>query len=706
MKSRIILILMCFIGFSATAQSILVNDPADPQSALSAEDLITEVLVSGSSCVNISLTDLAENPNGTTIDAERSWGYFKSNNTGFPFEEGIVLSSGFATSAQGPNNDPGISDIGFGWVGDVDIKTLLDNEYGGNENTQNATVFEFTFTSSLTEVAFEFIFASEEYEDQWECDPEFRDGFAFLVKGPGIPNDSGAPFGGTNIGSVPGSTNVPVSTASIHSDSFTCPGQTQGVDFFPEFYVSNSGANNTNEIQFDGLTASLTTATLAITPNEEYTIKMVIADRGDENFDSAVFLKAGSFNIGSADLGDDITLDDPEAVCEGDIITLDAGINPDATYQWFKDGVLLPGETDSTLDISETGLYRVELTFASSPDCMIVDEILVEFFPLPIFDLGPDQLVCDNSATVLDATVTNPDELTNITYQWLKDGVALAGETNPTLTVSENGEYSADVTGNGCITTETVTVEIVAFNVSIGDFVALCGEDSFTIVPEITGTADIASATYLWSTGETTPTITVTEDAVYTVEVTIDNCTISDDVDVLFRNLGTVTLGDPILKCAGDIIMITAALGLDDTFSYNYTWFKDGGELVGETGNSIEVIDEGIYSVEVDDRDCIASDSVTVSFFENENCVISQGISPNGDGQNDNLDLQFLSEKSGITKFSVFNRHGRVVYEKTSYVDQWRGQTDDGDVLPVGNYYYIIELQTEAPIAGWVYLNK
>jgi len=172
----------------------------------------------------------------------RSWGYFRNNDTDFPFEEGIILSSGFAVNAQGPNDQGGSSDGFFDWPGDIDIEAILDNFTGTNVATNNATVFEFTFTSALDQINFEFIFASEEYEDDFECDDTFRDGFAFLVSGPGIADTSGAPFGGQNIASIVGSDNVPVNTLSIHSEAFTCGSEINGVNFFPELYVSNQDA--------------------------------------------------------------------------------------------------------------------------------------------------------------------------------------------------------------------------------------------------------------------------------------------------------------------------------------------------------------------------------------------------------------------------------------------------------------------------------
>ena len=299
--------------------TIIVNSINDPETQLTAEELIEQVLINPFVCgdVDITVTNIAENPEGVSDIAQRSWGYFNSGDTNFPISEGIILSSGFAQSAEGPNDTGGISDSAQGWSGDIDLQAILDNQLGTTVATNNATVFEFEFASNLTQVTFDFVFASEEYEDQFECTDNFRDGFAFLIKGPGISDDSGTPFGGTNIAVINGSNNVPVSTVSIHSDTFMCGDEVAGVNFFPDLYLSNVGANTDNfPTQFDGLTMALTTATLSLMPNETYTAKLVIADRGDSSFDSAVFLAGGSFDIGTTAPGADSEL--PVVTCPGD----------------------------------------------------------------------------------------------------------------------------------------------------------------------------------------------------------------------------------------------------------------------------------------------------------------------------------------------------------------------------------------------------
>ena len=82
-------------------------------------------------------------------------------------------------------------------------------------------------------------------------------------------------------------------------------------------------------------------------------------------------------------------------------------------------------------------------------------------------------------------------------------------------------------------------------------------------------------------------------------------------------------------------------------------------------------------------------------------CDIPKGISPNNDGMNDNFDLTGLN----ASKLSIFNRYGKEVYSKSSYKDEWFGQTDNDEELPTGTYYYVIDT-TAGNKTGWVYINR
>lgn len=85
-----------------------------------------------------------------------------------------------------------------------------------------------------------------------------------------------------------------------------------------------------------------------------------------------------------------------------------------------------------------------------------------------------------------------------------------------------------------------------------------------------------------------------------------------------------------------------------------------------------------------------------------ENCTIPRGISPNNDGMNDNFDLSYLNVK----QLNIFNRYGKNVYSRKEYTAEWYGQSDNGNELPTGTYYYMIETGEGETTTGWVYINR
>ena len=81
---------------------------------------------------------------------------------------------------------------------------------------------------------------------------------------------------------------------------------------------------------------------------------------------------------------------------------------------------------------------------------------------------------------------------------------------------------------------------------------------------------------------------------------------------------------------------------------------------------------------------------------------IPKGISPNGDGDNDYLDL----EGYFISKITIFNRYGKEVYSKNDYVKEWYGQDNNGKLLPAGTYFYTVEVQGEPYKSGYVHVIR
>ncbi|TDY05500.1 gliding motility-associated C-terminal domain-containing protein, partial [Meridianimaribacter flavus] len=61
----------------------------------------------------------------------------------------------------------------------------------------------------------------------------------------------------------------------------------------------------------------------------------------------------------------------------------------------------------------------------------------------------------------------------------------------------------------------------------------------------------------------------------------------------------------------------------------------------------------------------------------------------------------------GVTRLEIFNRNGVLVYSKDNYTNEWYGQSNSGDELPVGTYFYTMIYENGAKKrSAWVYINK
>ena len=130
-----------------------------------------------------------------------------------------------------------------------------------------------------------------------------------------------------------------------------------------------------------------------------------------------------------------------------------------------------------------------------------------------------------------------------------------------------------------------------------------------------------------------------------------------------------------------------------------YSWHNAAGAQVGNT-QSITVTEVGVYTVTITVDGC---STVSTSFnVDSVFCIIQKGISVNNDGLNDTFDLTGYDVK----KLTIFNRLGMKVYSRNNYVDEWGGKSDDGDELPDGTYYFIIDRNSGDTKTGWIYINR
>lgn len=268
------------------------------------QQLIEDVLI-GNACIsNVQVTNVV---GGNFNTNDLSYGYFNANGSSFPFQEGVVLSTGKLSNVDGPNTSLS-DDNANNWQGDTDLEQILNES-----NTINATIIEFEFTAPANQISFRYLFASEEYQEGNPNTCQYSDLFGFLIRQSGTQQYE-------NIALVP-ETNTPVKVTTVHPG---IPGacQEENQAYFGSWNNSNAPIN------FNGQTAVLT-AIANTTPNVTYEVKLVIADEQNFRYDSAVFLEASSFEL-YTDLGPNLLQDTNNALCENDTTTLDAS-QPNAT---------------------------------------------------------------------------------------------------------------------------------------------------------------------------------------------------------------------------------------------------------------------------------------------------------------------------------------------------------------------------------------
>jgi gliding motility-associated-like protein len=199
---------------------------------------------------------------------------FPTDKNDLGLKQGLVLTSGQASYAKGPNDSPGGFQYDNNAPGDPDLDYLSNDPL---QESNDACVVELDVFAATDELSFEYVFGSEEYPEYVET---INDIFAFFVSGPGIVGDPNLTNSAKNIALIPG-TNLPVEIQSVNN-------------------LLNWQFYRTNELgtalQYDGLTSDklgikkTLTARTSVIPCNTYHLKLAVADRADGIFDSGVFV--------------------------------------------------------------------------------------------------------------------------------------------------------------------------------------------------------------------------------------------------------------------------------------------------------------------------------------------------------------------------------------------------------------------------------
>ncbi|MBX2981237.1 MAG: choice-of-anchor L domain-containing protein [Flavobacteriales bacterium] len=574
--SRIKALLRSIVGLP-TIGLLLTNAPVQAQLIINQTQAPTTLVQNtlmgpGVFASNVTFCGAPGNVVASTGVGPSEIGRFNGTNTSIGINSGIFLCTSVAQNhLPGPNDRLSPTGGGIGasqgiQTPDIDLSHLTawpSWQNSGGSNIYNKAILEFDFVPIKDMISVRYVFTSEEYE-RWACS-EYNDVFGFLISGPGIPTNVNGPFtnNAMNIALVPGSlSRVSINTVNSGAMDVSNANGPWTDPFRPcfdadpnwqanaQYYRYNGGQwtfpqagwgpqleapYNTDPyyIQHNGMTVVLT-ASAAVQCGETYHIKLGVANVNDSDYPSAVFLEGGSFTSTERFT---MSVDPGPSVEYTATDTIFIENNCDSVYLRFHrlGGFYL----DEWLQLSVGG------TATNGVDVLPAIPDSVHFNQLDSFAIVPIAVPVDlDGLEELIVNILTCNGLNVQTFTYLID-------QRPPLVV-ELEDQDLD-----------------------------CPEE-VTLTPVVTGGSnDPASLTYLWNTGETTPSIThmVLETTQFWVTVS-DSCwaeSVTDSAWVTLPPYDPMVLTltpDTAIPCLG-----TAELEVIAEFGsggYTYEWTLNG----------------------------------------------------------------------------------------------------------------------------------
>jgi gliding motility-associated-like protein len=289
--------------------------------------------------------------------------------------------------------------------------------------------------------------------------------------------------------------------------------------------------------------------------------------------------------VSAVNLGSDTT------VCANSY-TLTTNVQGSGTFLWST------GATTPTITVNSSGTYWVTVNGACNSGA---DTINIALQAPPVLDLGPDIFLCQGQSVTLHAQ----GSFSNPSYLWN------TGATTSSTTAGQSGTYYVGVTDGPCSITDTVSVTIQPPPaVDLGPDRAVCENGSLVLQSSQT----FINPTYTWSTGQSTPSITITQPGTYWLHVSVAvGCEGSDTVTITQTPAPVFTLNDTAI-CPGRQVSLQAQ---GSFVNPSYLW------STGSTASSISASAAQLYWLTVTENGCSTTDSMYLSHLPQPDVGIS-----------------------------------------------------------------------------------
>lgn len=395
---------------------------------------------------------------------------------------------------------------------------------------------------------------------------------------------------------------------------------------------------------------------------------------------------------------------DPQLICEGSetqfTFTLDGEFEPDNVFSlamvpaddstatidipaivriaWFNESTT--GGTFSTNILNPLSGFRYRI-FSSNPFSMSPPTEPVESFRPPalaILHARPASTLCSTDDTLTLAVANVPPD---VEYLWSD------GSKGAELRVTDSGVYSVMVTWpNGCVySPNELRIQKGAYpELSLNaESLSFCDGDSVTLT--VSGTP---GASLRWSNGVNDDSVLVVKSSgsYWVLARSPEGCvTYSDTLEVVKHDNPFVP---EITRDKNRLIAGPAA---------SYQWYRDGTEIPGATEQIFEVVQNGIYMVEVRNPAGCSTFSDTIEMIVTgvqDETVASGGLRVYPQPAGDELTIEFNEAVSGRVLYRLTNMLGEEVGRQEERVSRARRGTLSLRGLPSGAYHLQVETRS------------
>jgi gliding motility-associated-like protein len=400
-----------------------------------------------------------------------------------------------------------------------------------------------------------------------------------------------------------------------------------------------------------------------------------------------------------------------------------------ASFTWiFGDGSSSYEKDTITHTYNQAGSYIPVLILEDSINYTLGDSITCVLTLIPdteLFVIGPEvdftMIGEDTSCTAYSVTFTNFTDPDSIDY-WLWDfgDGSTSTDMHPTHFFSDQGSY--DITlkayvydGNDtCVYTVSKEDLVTVFDppqiiYSLSD-IDSCPPLNIIFTVE-DSTITFPASEYYWDFGdgqassEQNTTHVYDSSGSFNVSLTV---TFENGCETTYAYDSTVTIY-PVPEA--DFNIVPEINGAKISYylfennsqdATNYVWdFGDGGNSLEENPQYL-YDDEGTYLIKliaINEYGC--SDTAVKDQYIYLEPQFSNTFTPNGDGQNDQFVIKMTGGLDNLW-LKVFDRWGKLVYEKEDYQNDWDGTDMNGTAVPPDTYYYIINHYNKIVWAGWL----